>query len=126
MDIQSLPAGTQKVGSLHCTEIHQHGEVTEGSFVFGVRRLVSGITHLGESRQSGRQRRELDEILGQSVGSGRRVVDVDARMVDGNDGSSSVDVDLDVVVDVDVGLQGESMQVDQDLGEMTLDLPIRS
>ena len=42
--------------------------------------------------------------MGQSVGSGRRVVDVDARMVDGNDGSSSVDVDLDVVVDVDVGL----------------------
>ena len=46
----SLSASPAQAGSLHCTGTHQHGEVIEGSFAFGVRRLVSGITHIGESR----------------------------------------------------------------------------
>ena len=64
---------------------------------------------------------DLGSDVGISMGFG-----VDADMADGNDSSGSVGIDLDVVGVVDVELQGESMQVDQDLGKMTLDLPIRS
>ncbi len=44
-----LSSDSTKAGSLYCTKKY-NSEVTEGSLAVGVRRFVSGLRHLGESR----------------------------------------------------------------------------
>ena len=106
-----LSSDSTKAGSLYCTKKY-NSEVTEGSLAVGVRRFVSGLRHLGESRQNDRQRRELESRLGAGLS---RDFDVDVQM-QGNVGQ---------VGDVGVGfdhVMGDGMYVDGDLGESTLQL----
>ncbi len=101
-------------------------EVKEGSLGSELRWLVRRLQNVGESRQTDRQRRELEQLMGLPIGVLRPVEDTDVDMQEqGFVGSGVAQGDVgSSVVGSGVSVDG-SMQVDGDLGETTLDLGAR-